>query len=188
MSNYTKYPTDLFIPNIETRTPAKVQAIEVDQISANLTWTPILGAESYTLYKDGVPILEEARDVGAIVAYLFPGGEFTFTVVANAGGKSSPHSLPLVVNVPEPIGAQNARFVSIVETARNSRVWVLSFDVTFVYEDGSTVVRTLSINLNGNNANLDGRFVFPADHLLAGYTLNYDIKGNGSNIKTFNLR
>jgi len=44
-----------------------------------------------------------------------------------------------------------------------------------------------SIDLSGNNANLDGTYKFPTGHDLAGYTLVYDIKGNGSNIKEFKL-
>jgi len=79
-------------------------------------------------------------------------------------------------------------FASIVETSKNSRVWELTFNVTETYANGIVEVVTYTIALNGNNANLDGRYVFPADHALAGYTLFYDIKGNGSNIKTFELR
>jgi len=78
-------------------------------------------------------------------------------------------------------------FISIIETAKNSRVWVLTFNVTLTYSDGSKEVVKYSINLIGNNANLDGKHKFGADHKLAGYTLTYDIKGNGSNIKEFKL-
>ena len=78
-------------------------------------------------------------------------------------------------------------FISIKETAKNSRVWTLTFKVTLTYSDGNTKVETYSINLNGNNANLDGKYKFADGHALAGYTLVYDIKGNGSNIKDFRL-
>ena len=78
-------------------------------------------------------------------------------------------------------------FISIVETAKNSRIWVLTFNVTLTYADGTKEVVEFSINLNGNNANLDGKYVFAADHLLAGYTIIYDIKGNGSNIKDLRI-
>jgi len=83
------------------------------------------------------------------------------------------------------VGAANARYMSIVETSKNSRVWVLTFNVDVTYSDGRVFNQVYSINLNGNNANQDGRFVFDEDHDLAGYTLRYDIKGNGSNIKAF---
>jgi len=43
------------------------------------------------------------------------------------------------------------------------------------------------MNISGNNANLDGKYKFADDHDLAGYTLFYDIKGNGSSIKVFKL-
>ncbi|MCL2167335.1 MAG: hypothetical protein FWH49_08640, partial [Clostridiales bacterium] len=77
-------------------------------------------------------------------------------------------------------------FISIVETAKNSRVWVLTFNVTETFADGTTAVVTYSINLNGNNANQSGRYTF-TDGDLQGYTLVYDIAGNGSNIKEFKL-
>ncbi|MCL2164941.1 MAG: cohesin domain-containing protein, partial [Oscillospiraceae bacterium] len=77
-------------------------------------------------------------------------------------------------------------FISIIETAKNSKVWVLTFNVTEAYSDGSTAVVTYSVNLNGNNANLSGGYTF-TDGALEGYTLAYDIAGNGSNIKDFRL-
>jgi len=49
------------------------------------------------------------------------------------------------------------------------------------------MVLRCAVNLSGNNANLDGKYKFAGDHVLAGYTLVYDIKGNGSNIKDFRL-
>jgi len=83
-------------------------------------------------------------------------------------------------------------FVSMQETSKNSRTWVLSFNVTLHLADEFGVivaqeVVTYSVTLSGNNANLDGRFTFGADHDLAGRTLTYDIKGNGSNIKALSL-
>jgi len=78
-------------------------------------------------------------------------------------------------------------FISIVETSKNSRVWTLTFNVALTYSDGVKKVVKYSIDLNGNNANQDGKYKFPAGHDLAGYTLAYDIKGNGSNIKEFKL-
>ena len=78
-------------------------------------------------------------------------------------------------------------FVSMVETAKNSRIWVLTFNVTLTYSDGTKDLVRYSIKLNGNNANQDGKYKFADDHDLAGYTLVYDIKGNGSNIKDFKL-
>jgi len=81
-----------------------------------------------------------------------------------------------------------AKFISIVETAKNSRVWLLTFEVTVKYSNGTSAVKRYTIELKGNNANLDGKFVFDATHELAGHTLTYDIKGNGSNIKAFCIK
>jgi len=83
--------------------------------------------------------------------------------------------------------ATNATFISIIETMKNSRVWILTFDVKETYSNGTEQIVRYNINLNGNNANLDGRFTFGIDHPLTGYTLEYDIKGNGSNIKDFKI-
>ena len=101
----------------------------------------------------------------------------SYSVVIPATGETE----PIIV------GVSNAKFISIVETSKNSRVWVLTFEVTVTYSNGETEIRQFSINLNGNNANLDGEFVFGDDHDLAGYTLTYDIKGNGKNIKAFSI-
>ena len=80
-----------------------------------------------------------------------------------------------------------ADFVSIVETSKNSKVWALTFKVTETWSDGETKVVTHTIELSGANANLDGRYVFEQSHALAGHTLVFDIKGNGSNIKDLRL-
>ena len=86
------------------------------------------------------------------------------------------------------IGASNAQFISIAETAKNSKLWTLTFSAVVMFSDGSSDTRVYQIELSGNNANLDGSYNFGAGHDLAGYRLTYDIKGNGSNIKTFSLK
>ncbi|MCL2665772.1 MAG: cellulase family glycosylhydrolase, partial [Defluviitaleaceae bacterium] len=85
------------------------------------------------------------------------------------------------------VGYSGAKFVSIIETGKNSRIWTLTFTVNVKFSNGSSVIKTFDAALPGNNANLDGAFKFGADHELAGFTLVYDIKGNGSNIKEFKL-
>ncbi|MCL2164348.1 MAG: hypothetical protein FWH55_08160, partial [Oscillospiraceae bacterium] len=71
-------------------------------------------------------------------------------------------------------------------TQKSNNVVVLKFQVIETYFDGSTELFIYSINLNGNNVNIDGRYTFTEGH-LKGYTLVYDIKGNGNNIKEFRL-
>ncbi|MCL2665549.1 MAG: hypothetical protein FWE82_08050 [Defluviitaleaceae bacterium] len=85
------------------------------------------------------------------------------------------------------VGYSNAKYVSIVETSKNSRVWKLTFTVTKHLSNKLIENKTFSIDLAGNNANLDGKFKFEKGHELFGYTLVYDIKGNGSNIKAFGI-
>ena len=50
------------------------------------------------------------------------------------------------------------------------------------YSNGSSERVRYDVNLNGNNANLSGKV-----DLGNGFTLTYDIKGNGSNIKAFDI-
>ena len=85
------------------------------------------------------------------------------------------------------VKAENAKFVSISETSKNSRQWRLIFTVDATYSAGANRAVEFYVILSGNNANLDGRYSFDASHDLAGYTLTYDIKGNGSSIKEFKL-
>jgi len=77
--------------------------------------------------------------------------------------------------------ANTKDFVSITETSKNSGVWLLSFKVTETYSNGETRVVPHVIYVNANNANVAGRYD------LGAYTLIYDIKGNGSNIKDFQV-
>jgi len=88
------------------------------------------------------------------------------------------------------VSASNARFVSMLpENGKsNSKVWVLTFKVDVILSNGVIDTLTYSINLNGNNANQDGKYTFGIGHDLAGFTLTYDIKGNGSNIKAFSVK
>jgi len=74
-----------------------------------------------------------------------------------------------------------ADFVSIVETAKNSNIWVLTFAVSITDVNGVVSRVTYSVPIQANNANVSGSY----DCGL--FTLVYDIKGNGSNIKKFEV-
>ena len=101
------------------------------------------------------------------------------------------HQLSAPTGTPDPVlvGVSNARFVSIagINGRNNDTVWILTFDVTKVYSNDISEVVRYSVNLNANNANVRGSWVFGSDHALAGYTLIYDIRGNGSNIADFRI-
>ena len=75
----------------------------------------------------------------------------------------------------------DAKFISIAETAKNSGVWALSLNVAETWSDGAIAVVPYTVELKSNNANVDGS----CD--LGAYTLVYDIKGNGSNVKEFRI-
>ena len=72
-----------------------------------------------------------------------------------------------------------AAFISIAETAKNSKVWAMKFTVTETQSDGKAVVVEYTIEIKSNNANVNGK------HDLGKYTLFYDVTGNGSNVKEF---
>jgi hypothetical protein len=72
------------------------------------------------------------------------------------------------------------------ETSENSRIWVLSFWALESYADGTSGYVRYEICLDGNNANQKGEYVFGSGP-LEGYTLVYDVKGNGMNIKDLRL-
>ena len=97
MSNYTRYPTDVYFDNIEKRIPAQAQASAVGTHSANITWTPVITATSYTLYRDGVAIAENVKNIGFFDIGLSPSTEYKYTVVAYDGERFSPPSLPLAI-------------------------------------------------------------------------------------------
>jgi len=108
--------------------------------------------------------------------------------VASSGNKVVECYIVDELEVPSIVSATTASkdFVGIVETSKNSGEWVLTFKVTETHFNGDKKVVTHSVILKGNNANQDGTHTFTGGS-LKGYTLVYDIKGNGSNIKEFKL-
>jgi len=86
-------------------------------------------------------------------------------------------------------GASNARFISIapINGKANDTIRIVRFSVNLTLSNGTSEVREYSIEIRSNNNNPDGKFIFAVGHDLEGYTLVYDIKGNGSNIKTFSI-
>lgn len=83
------------------------------------------------------------------------------------------------------VSASNVRLISV---NNSNRITTITFEVLVTYSDGSTAPMVYSISVAANNNNIDGRYVFGADHDLAGMTLTYDIRGNGSNVRVFTLR
>jgi len=79
-------------------------------------------------------------------------------------------------------------FISIWETARNSRQWNISFWVTETHENGEYNRFMADFTVAGANANLRGHYVFGENHLLEGHILVYDIRNNGNNVVAFDLR
>ena len=101
-----------------------------------------------------------------------------------------PHEAGGYVLMPYSVGftTSPAGFISIRETARASRLWEVTFRTTQMFTDGSTNDITTSFRVPGPNANLSGIYTFGEGHVLEGYTLRFDIRNNGANIVTFELR
>jgi len=109
-------------------------------------------------------------------------------VCANCGIELERVILPATGQTGQPgnvTSVSNARFLS---ASNSSRVTTVTFTATVVLSNGTSEVRTYSFDVGASNNNIDGRYVFPASHDLAGSTLTYDIKGNGSNVKAFSIR
>jgi hypothetical protein len=82
------------------------------------------------------------------------------------------------------VSVSNATFRSV---ANNSGFTTITFDVLVGFSDGSSETVAHTVRVAANNNNISGSFVFEAGHDLAGLTLTYDIRGNGSSIRAFSL-
>ena len=96
MANYSRYPTDIFIPTIATRTPARPSALKPITQSVYIDWIPVMGATGYTLYRNGIK-LGDFIDVGYLDETIEPGTEYSYTVAAFDGKNTSPQSMPLII-------------------------------------------------------------------------------------------
>jgi len=84
----------------------------------------------------------------------------------------------------------NAKFISInpLNGKSNDTVRVVKFSATVTLSNGVSMVREYSFEVKSNNDNPSGSYTFPAGHQLKGHTVTFDIKGGGSNIKTFTIK
>ena len=142
----------------------------------------LLDADKYTAVSGSTVVTVKPEYLATMAA-----GEHSIQLIFTDGSVQTWFTIEAANPVIENAAAAAKDFISIKETAKNSRVWALTFNVTLTYSDGGTEVVPYSVNLSGNNANLDGKYRFPDNHDLAGYTLIYDIKGDGSNIKEFRI-
>ena len=87
------------------------------------------------------------------------------------------------------VAKSSAKFISVnpINGKSNDSVRVIEFSVNVTLNNGTAAVFNYSFEVKSNNNNPDGKYTFPAGHDLEGLTLTFDIKGNGSNIKTFRL-
>jgi len=158
-----------------------------EQFRRIFTITPDCGYELAQILVNDVDILE----AGIAFSLVDGADEGTkYFSLADVLGNSTIHIIfKEIVITPTITGASTSarQFVGISETSRNSRNWRLTFTAEVFLSNDSSEQRIYSIELRGNNANMDGKYVFGEDHDLEGYTLTYDIKGNGSNIKVFFL-
>ena len=79
------------------RIPARSwNSVRTQPGSSDVTWTPVLTADSYSLYRDGVKI-GDFTEIGNLETDVTPGSTNSYTVVAHKDGESSPHSVPSAV-------------------------------------------------------------------------------------------
>ena len=92
-------------------------------------------------------------------------------------------NIPAAPSAVKLIGAHTDEnyFTGIAETAKNSGIWKLSFTVKEIYAGMKVKSVKYEIEIEAKNANVDGSYD------LGAYTLIYDIKGSGSNIKEFRI-
>jgi len=163
-------------------------AVSAQFISQSGSWPVpeiIFAGETLVFGRDFLVEYRANNIVGTATVTAFGIGNFTGSIV-----------IPFEIVEPQLVEVVNPRFVSMLETAYNSKVWLLTFEVTRVYDNGERLVVRYTIALPGNNANQQGVYVFglntneASDYCsdLEGLSLVYDIKGNGSNIKDFRLR
>ncbi|MCL2497396.1 MAG: CehA/McbA family metallohydrolase [Symbiobacteriaceae bacterium] len=145
------------------------------------------GAEFYACDKEGCNHWEYGKIIPAFghdLAHVEKDGQW-FKVCQNDGCNYWDYAAAPIPELLTITSVGSAKFISI--DASSKTVYELKFSVNVVYSDGSSKVVQYSVFLNGNNANQSGSYKFEAGHDLAGYTLTYDIKGNGSNIKEFKI-
>jgi len=128
--------------------------------------------------------IAEGTNLTAVDGMLFEYTAATGNAVSLAGALISS---PLTVMIPYVLTTSPQDFTSIWETARNSRQWTVRFIVTQTFDDGRYVQFPAEFTIPGANANLSGSYVFE-DGPLQGHTAVFDIRNNGRDIRTFNLR
>jgi len=81
------------------------------------------------------------------------------------------------------VNAAGATFLRVANVGGN--VWEVTFTASVTLANGEVETRTYTFRFTGNNANQSGRYTFGAGHDLEGLSIQYDIRGGGSNIVMF---
>ena len=144
MANYSRYPTDFFIPTMATKTPARPTVENVTANAASIDWIPVIGAEYYTLYRDGV-MIGDFTDVGYLDIGLEQATAHTYTVTASDSTATSPQS-PAVSAITSTAAANalvnkmpgntNKLTINITETNANGNV--TPYSATFVIDNNAS--------------------------------------------------
>lgn len=161
MSNYSRYPTDWYFEDIEEMAPASAQIRPVTAYSNYVTWTPVLTADSYSLYRNGEKIGDFA-EIGYLDTGVTPGSTNSYTVVAHKDGKSSPHSAARTVT------SSTYELSAAVEVLRGNSN---ELTITLVETDaeGNEEVFEETITIRNNSA---------GTYTVGNYTVYVDTKGN----------
>jgi len=172
--------TDRAITSVQL-SESELDMYEGTEISLTATIRPTDAVRTliWTSSDESIATVDENGKVSAII----PG---TVTITATSAINPEVYATCLIeVLEAVVVGANNAKFVRV---ANSNRITTITFTTNVILSNGRNEVRTYAIQIGANNNNIDGRYIFPAGHDLAGLTLTYDIKGNGSNIKAFSIR
>ena len=173
----------------ETCTQAQVDAA-AEELKAAIE---ALVAKTFTVKFvdfDGTVLKEDTVKYGKAAAapadparegYTFDGWDEDFSNITADMTVTAQYTINAVSPTLKNAATSANEFISIEETKKNSGVWILSFTVMETYSNGEIKVVSYAVEINANNANVDGSYD------LGSYALIYDIKGNGSNIKEFRI-
>jgi len=178
----------------DTRAKFAVEALNNLPIAKEIILAPLQTIEEAVEYLNlptslfGLEIEWATNDINMEKDFRIMIGSIAYDVVLSAffKGNEAPIFLHELSIINDMLVDRSTNFISIGETARNSRQWNISFEVTQRFVGGITATLPVEIIIPGANANLRGEYVFEEDPLL-GLTLVFDIRNNGRNVSVFNL-
>ena len=159
-----------------------LELIERESAQLEVIVNPINATNRDVIWSSSDESVVSISEYGFIRAHAV--GNAVITVTTVDGGFED--SINVIVHPPR-VFVSPADFVSIHETGRNTRHWQVTFWATRFYGDGSEDRFLTEFIVPSQHSNLLGEYTFAEGHPLAGRTIVFDIRNNGSNIVTFEI-